>query len=177
MKTAVFIDCGDTLIDESTQDILRTDQGQGPLVGSADLIPGADTLLKTLKDRGIPLALVADGMAVSFKNILTGHGLWDLFDAHVISEEVGVMKPEAAMFTTAAEALKIPEEEYSLVLMVGNNLSRDIKGANRMGMKSVFLDWSPRYPSEPADAEETPDFTIRTPLELLEVIEKIEQEY
>lgn len=40
--------------------------------------------------------------------------------------------------------------------MVGNNLERDIVGANRFGITSVFIKWSPRYPMEPKNEEEVP---------------------
>jgi hypothetical protein len=44
-----------------------------------------------------------------------------------------------------------------------------------LGLISVWLDWSPRRPKIPADASEVPQFTIKTPLELLEVIEMLEK--
>ena len=58
--------------------------------------------------------------------------------------------------------------------MVGNNLARDIKGANQLGITSVWLDWAPRRAKTPADASEKPDYTIKTPLELLDVLKDIE---
>lgn len=70
MQPTLFFDCGDTLIDESTEVTLENDKGRGPLVESAQLIPGADRLLRTLKERDYRLALVADGLTQSFKNIL-----------------------------------------------------------------------------------------------------------
>lgn len=60
--------------------------------------------------------------------------------------------------------------------MVGNNLERDIVGANRFGITSVFIKWSPRYPMEPKNEEEVPDYIIRKPLELLDLVEKLEAE-
>ena len=58
--------------------------------------------------------------------------------------------------------------------MVGNHLGRDIKGANALGLTSVWLDWAPRRAKVPADASEEPDFTIKTPLELLDLIDRLE---
>jgi putative hydrolase of the HAD superfamily len=58
--------------------------------------------------------------------------------------------------------------------MVGNNLGRDIKGANRVGMVSVWLDWAPRRSKAPADTDEVPHFTIKQPLDLLGVIDQLE---
>jgi HAD superfamily hydrolase (TIGR01549 family) len=161
MQTILF-DSGDTLIDEGTQ--VRDADG---IVLSADLIPGADTLLHELKRRGIRLGLVADGHAATFRNILNQHGLYDLFEAHAISELVGVDKPHPAMFRTALDAMGIAPADYGMVMMVGNNLERDVKGANALGLVSVWIDWAPRRSKVPADASEVPQITIKTPLELL----------
>jgi FMN phosphatase YigB (HAD superfamily) len=58
--------------------------------------------------------------------------------------------------------------------MVGNNLSRDIKGANDLGLISVWLDWSPRRSKIPADSSEIPQYTIKQPLDLLATLVQIE---
>ncbi|MNW21111.1 hypothetical protein D3C71_2218410 [compost metagenome] len=60
--------------------------------------------------------------------------------------------------------------------MVGNNLSRDVKGANQMGITSVFLSWTPRYPKQHADDSEKPDYIINEPTELIELAEKLNQQ-
>ena len=169
-KYTVFIDCGDTLADESTEIYIK-----GELVKSADLIPGAKELILTLKEKGYKVALVADGLTQSFENILKQHDLWDKFDCHIISEEVGINKPHQDMFRTAAKALEIKDEDFSSILMVGNNLSRDIKGANALGIKSVFQSWSPRYSQTPSDPSESPDYTLEKPLDLLLLLEKLEE--
>lgn len=167
---AVLLDCGDTLVDEGTQV-----WGEANIALSAELIPGAGEMVRTLKQRGYPLALVADGLSASFRNLLGQHGLFDLFDAHAISEEVGVSKPEPAMYLTALRALGIQPEDYGRVVMVGNHLERDIRGANALGLISVWLDWAPRRPKIPADEVEVPRYTIHLPLELVQLIEQLEQ--
>ncbi|MDI9548829.1 MAG: HAD family hydrolase [Chloroflexota bacterium] len=169
MIRAVFLDCGDTLVDEGTE--VKTEAGVSL---RADLIPGADELLHALKARGYPLALVADGPAATFPNNLEPYGLYGLFDAYAISEEVGCEKPDAAMFLTALSALDIPDSQAGRVVMVGNNLERDIAGANALGLISVWLDWAPRRSKTPADALEVPDYTIKSPLELLGVLDRLE---
>ena len=142
---------------------------------SADLIPGADEMVREIKRRGYPLGLVADGPSGTFRNILSQHGLFDLFDVRAISEEVGVEKPDPAMFQTALTALGIQPEDYGRVVMVGNHLAKDIRGANELGLISVWLDWAPRRPKVPAEQVEVPRYTIRFPLELIALIDQLEQ--
>jgi len=169
---AVCFDFGDTLADEATE---VKDETQTTL--RAELIPGAGEVVRELKRRGYPLALVADGRAGTYANVLTQHGLYKLFDAVSISELVGVEKPEARMFVYALDQLGIAEEDYGRTVMVGNNLARDIKGANRLGIISVWLDWAPRRSKVPADESEVPQYTIKEPLDLLPLIEALEQDH
>jgi putative hydrolase of the HAD superfamily len=166
---AVCLDCGDTLVDEGTE--VKDEQG---VVLQAELIPGAADMVRELKRRGYPLALVADGPVGTFRNVLTAHELLDLFDALAISEAVGVDKPDSRMFTHALDQLGLIAKDYGRVVMVGNNLGRDIKGANQLGLISVWLDWAPRRSKIPADMLEIPQHTIKTPTELLSLIKLLE---
>lgn len=166
---AICFDCGDTLVDEGSE--VKDARG---VTLRADLIPGAADVVRALKRQGYSLALVADGPVETFTHILTHYELTDCFGAFAISEEVGVEKPDARMFTHALEQLGIQRENYGRVVMIGNNLARDVKGANALGIISVWLDWAPRRAKIPADASEVPQYTIETPLALLSLIEKLE---
>ncbi|WP_370675623.1 HAD family hydrolase [Pleomorphomonas sp. PLEO] len=167
---AVFLDCGDTLADESTEVKDETTE----IVSSADLIPGAENLTRRLMARGYRLALVADGPRETFVNILGQHGLWNDFEAHVISGDLGVAKPHRRMFETALAALGLPGEAANRVVMVGNNLERDIKGANEASLISVFMRWSTRRTHTPRDASEKPRFAIDYIEDLPDLLERIE---
>ncbi len=168
---AVLVDSGDTLVDEATEVKDAAD-----VTLRAGLIPGAREMLEQVKARGYPIALVADGPAATFRNIIAQHDLSRFFDAYAISKEVGHDKPHPAMFERALAQLGIPASEAGRVVMVGNNLARDVKGANEFGIISVWLDWSPRRSRIPADALEIPRYTIHTPLELLAVLDELENE-
>ncbi len=168
---AICLDCGDTLADEATE----IKNASGATLRAA-LIPGADELLRELSRRGYRLALVADGPPATFTNVLTQHGIYDYFDAFAISDHLGCLKPDPRIFIHALDQLGIRPEEYGRTMMVGNNLARDIKGANGLGMISVWLDWAPRRTKIPADESEIPRYTIKQPIELLQVIERLEQE-
>ncbi len=168
-RYVVLLDSGDTIVDEATE----IKDWRGATL-RAELIPGAAEMLRTLAGRGYRIGLVADGPAATFRNVLTQHGLIHFFTAMAISEEVGVSKPDPRMFRTALDALGVPESEYGRVVMVGNHLGRDIKGANALGLVSVLLQWSPRRSKVPADASETPAHVIDTPLELLDLMDRLE---
>mgnify|MGYP000001286736 CR=1 FL=1 len=165
---AICFDCGDTLADEGSE--VKDARG---VTLHADLIPGAADVVHALKCQGYPLALVADGPAATFTNILTHYDLYDCFDAFAISEEVGVEKPHPRMFTHALDRLGIHQKDYGRVVMVGNNLARDVKGANALGLISVWLDWAPRRSKIPADASEVPQYTIKTPAALLPLLQRL----
>ncbi len=165
---AILLDSGDTLIDENSQVFI-----EGELVLQADPIPGGDRLVDELRRRGYLVALVADGLVRSFENVHRALGFWDLFDAYAISETVGATKPDRRIFDAATQALGLTEDDYPGCVMVGNNLERDIAGANRLGMHSVWISWSSNYPTEPANEDQHPDFEIKLPHELFDVLGEI----
>lgn len=169
-KLVIFLDSGDTLIDESTE--VRDAAG---IVVQAKAIPGARETVRTLAENGYTLVLVADGEARSFQNALTQNGMYPYFSSLIISELIRTRKPSPRMFRAAMGAAELSDRDRGRILMVGNNLARDIRGANQMGLTSVFLDWSPRYPKTPADALEKPDYTIHTPSELIALADRLEQ--
>jgi putative hydrolase of the HAD superfamily len=141
----------------------------------AELIPGAAEMVQALHAGGYRLALVADGPAATFQNVLGAAGLYELFAVRAISACVGVEKPDEGIFRHALSALGIDEADYGRVVMVGNNLGRDIKGANALGMISVWMDWAPRRSKTPADGSEVPAYRVKTPLELLSLMPVIER--
>ena len=123
---------------------------------------------------GHRLVLVADGPRQTFVNLLQKHQLWDHFDAHVISEDVGVHKPDARMFDAALAAAGLSRTDAWRTVIVGNNLSRDIKGANALGITSIFMAWSDLRTHTPAEAGEVPDFKLSTPVELSALLDQLE---
>lgn len=169
-KPVIFLDSGDTLIDESTE--VRDGRG---IVQRAQFIPGARELLETLNQKGYRVALVADGLAQSFRNMYSFLRMDNCFEQCIYSSEVGEDKPSPKMFQTAMDAMRLLPGDKDHIIMVGNNIERDIAGANHFGLTSVLLDWSPRYRMQPRDAWETADYIIHTPMELLTLLPQLER--
>lgn len=166
----IFTDSGDTIIDEGTQ--VFDERG---IVTKADFIPGADRVLKTLYEEGYRIALVADGEWESFQNVYRENGLGYCFEEWIVSEVVGEQKPAKSMFDTAMQKMKLTDADKPYIVMIGNNLKKDVAGANRYGLTSVWLDWSPRYFHTVEEADWTPDYTVKTPDELLALLHRLEE--
>ena len=169
-KLILFTDSGDTIIDESSQ--VFDERG---IVTNADFIPGADKVLSRLKSEGYRIALVADGEWESFQNVYRENGLGYCFDEWIVSEVVGEQKPSVRMFDTAMEKMKLKEEDKPFIVMIGNNLKKDIAGANRYGITSIWLDWSPRYFHEVEEPDWKPDHVVKDPEELYSLICELEK--
>lgn len=171
-KLIIFTDIGDTIIDEGTE--IR--KVPGGIVYEAGCVDGAKETMLSLYEQGYTIALVADGLDVSFHNTMSQNGLEHIFATWVVSEKLGTEKPDKLMFETALKQLGLTEADKSRIIMVGNNLARDVLGANQFGIKSVHLCWSPRYPHSATIPEEEPDYRIYHPTELLELVEKLESQ-
>lgn len=172
---ALLFDLGDTIMDEGTE----IKDAEGTTV-AADLIPGMAEALRGFKAAGHRLALVADARPATPPNVLRQHGLLDLFETLAISEVVGaaagvasIDKPDPRIFRAALDALGIPQADYGRVVMVGNNLERDIVGANRLGLISIFFHWNERRRTQPLTAEETPRYTVASAQELVELAARL----
>ncbi|MFC7376686.1 HAD family hydrolase [Brachybacterium sp. GCM10030267] len=168
-RLIALLDCGDTLIDEGTE--IRDDDG---IVVSGDMLPGAKQMLHDLDAAGFRLALVADGRYVSFENLLSQHGVLDVFESLTCSDAVRHQKPSPRMFKAALGSLDLAAEDAGRCVMVGNNLARDIAGANALGITSIHLAWTSRYPRVSEAALECPDHVIDTPAELLPLLERLD---
>lgn len=169
-KLVVLLDCGDTIIDEGTEN-----RDEHDIVITGDVLPGADVMVRDLVDAGYRVALVADGRFRSFENLLSEHRLFDLFETLICSEQIRASKPSPRMFRAALGALDIPESESWRCVMIGNNLSRDISGANHLGITSIHMAWTDRYPKAPSTPEEIPDHTIHMPDQLLPLLETLNE--
>jgi HAD superfamily hydrolase (TIGR01549 family) len=164
---AVLFDLGDVIMAEETEE--KVDD----VTQRADLHPGMAEVLKWLHGNGVPMGLVADTRDGTYRNVLGMHGLFELFDVFAISDHLGVVKPDRRMFLHALEGLGIPQSDWGNVAMVGNNLARDIRGANALGLISIWLVWNQRYPCICADDAETPDFQVSSAAGLRNLLEAL----
>ncbi len=165
---ALLFDLGDVIMQETTE---VKDAELNTL--RAELVDGMGDALRALKARGYKFGLVADTRPKTAWNVLHQHDLGVLFDTLAISEEVGCEKPDPRIFRAALDALNIAPAEYARVAMVGNRLARDVRGANDLGLISIYFHWNERYAHE-ADGSR-PTYEVGTARELVALIDRLEQ--
>lgn len=101
-------------------------------------IPGAFDAVKAAS-RSFPLGVVSDsGISPgrSLRVLLDQQGFTKYFGALAFSDEVGVAKPQAAMFETAARHLRVAPHE---LLHIGDLEMTDIAGAKGVGAKTALF--------------------------------------
>jgi putative hydrolase of the HAD superfamily len=99
------------------------------------LRPDAVSTLTALKERGLATALVSD-CTHELPAFLPGLPVAGLLDARVFSVELGVCKPDPAIYLAACEQLGVHPEEC---LYVGDGGSHELTGAEAVGMTAVRL--------------------------------------
>jgi putative hydrolase of the HAD superfamily len=82
------------------------------------------------------LALLTNGASCLQREKLAASGLADHFAAVVVSGEFGVGKPDAAIFRHALAQLDCDTKQS---VMVGDSLTRDVKGAVAAGLGAVWV--------------------------------------
>ena len=109
------------------------------------LIEDAADVLRRLYQRGLPLALVANWDA-NLSSLAEQLGIKQFFSVIVASQEVGVEKPDPAIFLRALDQLSLSVESDQ-ILYVGNEYRADVLGARAAGLTPVLIDRGGVYPS------------------------------
>ncbi len=118
-------------------------------------------LFRSLHDRGYRIGVLSDGTAVEQMEQLFRLGLIEYVDALVTSEEVGVEKPHPRIYEEALSRLHAKPNE---TVMVGDDIWRDIAGAQKLGLLAILVT---EYSEQGGRCRSVrPDATIETVLEL-----------
>ena len=128
--------------------------------------PNAVKTLIKLKERGLKLGIVSDAPIKQAWLRLAELNLCDFFDVVIAKRPKAKMKPHAMPFKKALKQLKLKPAE---ILFVGDDPSKDILGAKRLGMKTVLA----KYGQVIYYSKVKANFEINDISELLEIMEKI----
>ena len=140
----------------------------------AYLHPGILPMLSALKEKGIKIGLITNCFSEEAKLIRESE-LFPFFDAPCLSWEVGIRKPDPAIYYVCMEKLGIPVENC---LYVGDGGSQELETARGLGMQAVQATWYRKADFERLQAALRPDFPkIDEPMELRFKLEDIEEAY
>ncbi len=124
---------------KETDDLKIIEAGRAyyrPYLESIYITPGTKESLNRLKDS------FRLGIVTNFPDqwpVLEGLkkvGLKDLFNPIIISADVGWRKPHPSIFNALIKAV---EADAETIVFIGDDLKRDIYGADKVGMKTILL--------------------------------------
>lgn len=104
-------------------------------LASCHLTSGAASLLQGLRGDGYALALVSN-LASVYVPAVERLGVRPLVDVATYSCDVGVTKPDPAIFRLTLEALAVAPGHAT---MVGNSRRADVLGAEQAGFRAIWL--------------------------------------
>ena len=127
-----------------------------------ELFPEAEKILGILQKRGTLLALLTNGVAMEQRTKITRFGLDCYFPVCLIEGELGYGKPDQRFFKMALDKLGVmPNQAW----MIGDDLERDIAGAQAAEIFSVWHDYGKA--GLPEGSKIIPDRIINNLTELL----------
>ena len=116
-------------------------------------------VLQDLKAMGLALGLISNtGMTpgATFRSFMESQGMLGYFDVLTFSDEVKLAKPSQEIFLLTLRAMRVSPSETA---HVGDDPVNDVAGANRCGLKTVWV--AGAYDGEiPPDAGAKPDATV-----------------
>ncbi len=113
-------------------------------------VPGAMALLAQLRGRAA-VAVVSNNLQAEQEEKLRHLGMAHLIDALVVSETVGVAKPDPAIFVAALDQLGCAAAD---AVMLGDSWAADVLGARAAGLRAVWLNRHGRPCPDPDLAHE-----------------------
>ena len=120
------------------------------------LLEGIEQAVRGVRDLGMRTAVICNtGLAGGrvLRQVLAGHGLLDLFDVTVFSNEFGWAKPDPRIFQHTLEQLGGYDPQVTL--HVGDLEELDVEGARRAGV------FSARYAPGESEVETDADVVVR----------------
>jgi putative hydrolase of the HAD superfamily len=115
-------------------------------------VAGAIPLMRALRNR-VRVGVVSNNLLLEQQEKIRYCGFDRYLDAIVISEDVGVTKPDPAIFEIALRRLGCAAHE---AVMVGDSWQTDVAGARAAGIRAIWLNRRGLPPPEPWDVIQVP---------------------
>lgn len=100
---------------------------------ATEVVPGASSVVEAVAD-DYRVGVLTNGYGPMQRAKLEATGLADAVETVVVSDDVGVGKPEPGIFAAAEDHL--PADGYTFV---ADSLDRDVRAAERAGWRGVYV--------------------------------------
>lgn len=110
---------------------------------------GVEIAIKMLYSQGYRLGLISNGKSPFQENNFKALGLNEFFSSVLVSEAIGIRKPDPAIFNRSCLQLNTAPEHC---VFIGDNEIADIQGAQKAGMKTIYFNQNPNQRSQIANA-------------------------
>ncbi len=138
-----------------------------------DLSPYEDAIevLRLLRERGLRLGIITQGVAIKQAEKIVRLGLHKLVDARFIfiTGVIGIAKSNPKIFHRACRSVEAPPESCAYV---GDNPPLDVDVPHQIGMRAILSRRSGKYAE--TDGKTEPEHVVHNFWDLLEIVE---QEY
>ena len=134
--------------------------------------------LKRLRDMSIKTAIITDGIPVKQYEKILRLDIDDLIDLVVITDEIGIRKPNPQLFSYFLQKFKVKGYE---TIYVGDNVIKDIIPAKQNNIQSVYIHRGGKYDTSkvgtkvPEDFK--PDYEIANLEEIFNIIEELNKKF
>lgn len=149
------------LDEKFAEEMMRTFYAIYPQINAP--IDHAETVVRTLRGR-YTVGVISNGSREVQHRKLNALGLTKLFQSIVVSEELGIRKPDPHIFWKALESFDVEPEES---LYVGDSYHADVHGAKKAGMVACWF--NPH--KEQKEGEIEPDFEIHSLQKLTKLLQ------
>lgn len=143
-------------------------------VKSIKLYDDVEECLKKIKKLSIKTSIITDGIPIKQYEKILRLNLDKLIDLVIISDEIGIKKPNPELFNFWLKKFAVKGKE---AIYIGDRIDKDIVPANINNIYSIYLHRAGKYDFYSSDLKVKgnlkPDYEISNLNELLEVIEEI----
>ncbi len=123
-----------------------------------------------LKRMEIKICILTDGSAVKQYEKILRLRIHDFLDDVIISEEVGIKKPNPKLFELPLQRLKLQPQE---TIYIGDNYERDIVPCMKLGMRTALIHRGGKYDRSSFKKQKAPDYELKNLKELIPIIKEI----
>ena len=125
------------------------------------LIEGTIDLLEYLHGK-YKMHIISNGFSELQDKKINGAGLGKFFDKVILSDAVGVNKPNPIIFNHLLNEAKVPQSE---VIMIGDNIDTDIAGAQNSGIDQIWFN-----PTNSNNNGISPTYTVQRLEEIKQIL-------